>query len=169
MRRGARPDRDGDARDLPLMELALPGVDSGSDLQPKLGDRRVNGMRAADSTRGAVEGGEEAVSRSVPLLAPESGELAPDDGVVCLQKVPPGAVAEFSGALCGADDVREEHGRQHRFRDERHLLAGDEPRDLRRDLRGEKDPPVVVSRDSDCSRAGDRAGDGAPGLSMPGR
>ena len=54
--------------------------------------------------------------------------------------------------------------RQHRFRDERHLFAGDESLDLRRDLRGEEDPPVVVSGDADCSRAGDRARDGAGGL-----
>ena len=71
-----------------------------------LGDR----LRAANRPSRPVEGGEEAVAGRVLLLAPEPGQLAPNQGVMLTEQLAPRAVADLGGALGRADDVGEKQG-----------------------------------------------------------
>jgi hypothetical protein len=79
---------DGEAGDLVPEELDLTGVKPGAHLEPEGPHAVAHGAGAADSARGAVEGGQEAIARGVDLTAAEPAELAPDDGVVLFVLLP---------------------------------------------------------------------------------
>src|SRR5262245_42486742 len=78
--RHPRPDRDRDAGDLLVDDLALAGVEPGAELEPQLGHRVPDRARAADRTRRPVEAGEEPVARRVQLDAAVAGQLASGPG-----------------------------------------------------------------------------------------
>ena len=140
-RRDPRADHHREPRDLALVELALAGVDARADVEPELADALDDRLGAADRPRRAVEGREEAVAGRVLLLAAVARQLAADEGVVTLEQLAPGTVAELGRPRVEPDDVGEEHGREDRVRNLGRRLAGDEPLDLVRDLRREEDPP----------------------------
>ncbi len=75
----------------------------------ELGD----GAGALDRAGRPVEGREEAVAGSVDLPAAKALELRSHETVVTLDELVPLAVAELDRLLRRADDVREEHGREH--------------------------------------------------------
>jgi hypothetical protein len=81
----------GDAGHLAVHQLALARVQADTDFQSELGHRFSDGATAADGACRPVEGGEEAVPRSVHLLAPEAHEVATDELVVALQELAPAA------------------------------------------------------------------------------
>ena len=62
---------------------------------------------------GPVERREEPVAGGVDLPSAEARQLRPHDTVVTLDELMPLAVAELDRLLRRADDVREEHGREH--------------------------------------------------------
>src|SRR5439155_10731765 len=56
------------------------------------------------------------VAGGVDLAPPEARQLLPDCAVVAHQELAPRPVTELPGARARADDVGEEHGREHPFR-----------------------------------------------------
>ena len=79
--------------------------------------RSLNGARdragALDRPGWPIERREETVARRVHLSPAEALELRPHETVVSLDEVVPLAVAELDGLLRGADDVGEQHRREH--------------------------------------------------------
>ena len=146
--RDARADRDGDAGDLALVQLALARVDARANLEPELAHAVHDRVRAANRPRGPVERREETVAGGVLLVAAEPGQLAPHEGVVPVEQLPPGVVAESSGPLGRTDDVREHQRREHGVGNFRCDLSGHEALDLLGELRRQEDAPPIVPGDS---------------------
>ena len=80
---------------------------------PSVADRIDDRLCAADRARGPVEGREEPVARGIDLAPVEAGELASHRGMVLLEQVAPAPVAELGGLLGRADEIGEQHRRQH--------------------------------------------------------
>ena len=78
-------DRDGDAGDLVIVELALARVEAGAHLKTECAYSLNDRFGTADRSRGAVEAGEEAVTGGVHLLAAVADEVAPDERVVAFE------------------------------------------------------------------------------------
>ena len=66
----------------------------GPDLEVERTERVADATRQPDGSGRPVERGEEAVAGGVELATLETGELAAYDGVVPLEELPPGRVAE---------------------------------------------------------------------------
>ena len=121
---------------------------------------RIDGAHA-DGARRPVERREEPVAGRVDLAAAEALELAPDERVVPLEQVAPAPVAELRRPLGRADDVGEEHRREHAVglghrgaTPVRNSSISSSERVLVADPR-----QVVVARQLDEPRAGDLLGD----------
>ena len=122
----ASPDRNGDPGQLPVVPLALAGVEADAELQAQRAHVRNQRARALDRASWAVERGEEAVSGGVDLLSSELRDPPTDDRVMAFEQITPGSVTELRRALGRADDVREEDGRQHTVdAGERHSGSGE--------------------------------------------
>src|SRR5438876_66557 len=136
VRRGGHAGADvhGDTAHVVAPQLALAGVQAGADLEAEWAHRLADGQRTAYRACGTVEGREEAVARRVNLPAAEAAQLLAYGGVVPLEQIAPGAVAEPGGMLRGAHDVGEQHRGQHavvvdhRARPGEELLDRCEPR-----------------------------------------
>jgi len=104
VRRGGHAGADvhGDAAHVVAPQLALAGVQAGADIEAERAQRPADGQRTAHRACGTVEGREEAVARRVNLPAAEAAQLLAYGGVVPLEQVAPGAVAEPGGVLRGA-------------------------------------------------------------------
>src|SRR5207247_5196723 len=66
-----------------------------------------------DGSSGSIEGGQEAITDSVDLSAPEPLKLASDRAVMSVEQVTPAPVAKLRCSFRGADDVSEEDRSQH--------------------------------------------------------
>src|SRR6478672_4797786 len=97
------------------------------DLELERTERVADRRRREYRSRRPVKCGEESVACRIELASLKAGELAPYDGVVLLQQLPPGRIAERGGPFGRADDVREEDGRQN-------ALRHDPARELREEL-----------------------------------
>src|SRR5829696_1971399 len=148
-------DRDGDAGDLVVVQLALARVQAGTKLDAEGAHLLGHGLRAADRPRRAVERGEEAVARSVLFLAAKARELAPHERVMTSQQLTPALVAELTDPLGRPDDVREEEGCEHRIGDGRYGPATDELLDFVDDLGGQENAPVVRALEPNLVRTRD--------------
>src|SRR5262249_10758797 len=73
-------------------------------------------LGAADRTRRPVETREKAVSGRVDFSTTEADELATHDRVMTLEQITPCPVSEIGCSLARADDVGEQHRRQHAIR-----------------------------------------------------
>src|SRR2546423_14438429 len=138
-------DVDGDAADVVAADFDLAGVDAAADVEPE----RTGGIAGRTGTLegrgGSVEGGAEAVAGRLDLAASEACELAADGRVVTVEQITPAAVAEFARSFRGADDVREEYGREHTICRVTTAHTGNELLDLvQRDAGVVGCPPVVV-------------------------
>src|SRR5215470_15717501 len=133
-RRDTGAGADDDPCDLPLVELALPRVNSCPELEPDRLHRGENPLRAPDRPCRPVERCEEPIAGRVALDSPIAGQLPAHECVVTLEEVPPGAISQLSRAIGRAHDVREEHRRQHRVRHDDRPVARDERLDLVDDL-----------------------------------
>src|ERR671922_2330082 len=113
-RRGDHPRGgvDGDAANLVRYQLALAGVQAGTDLEVERTKGIADCTRAANRPSRPVECREEAVAGRVHLAAAKALQPAPDERMVLLQERAPLTVAQLGGAFGGSHDVREEHGRQ---------------------------------------------------------
>ena len=80
----AGADRDGDAGDLVVEQLALARVEAGAQLEVEGLDRAVNRLCAADRARRPVERCKESVAGGVVFDAAEARELRADRRVVAL-------------------------------------------------------------------------------------
>src|SRR5438067_11934507 len=108
-----RADVDGKAGDLAVGHLALAGVDSRPHLEAEAAQVLADRAGALDRAARTVEGGEDAVPGGVDLFAPVLAQPPPDHGVVPLEQLPPGAVAERRCPLGRADEVGEENRREY--------------------------------------------------------
>src|SRR5439155_12325153 len=91
----ARGDVHGDATDLALAQLDLPGVKSGADLDALTPQLVANAEGAADATGRAVECREYPVARGPMELAAVLLELRANHGVMCIEHGTPAPVSEF--------------------------------------------------------------------------
>src|SRR6185369_17864424 len=102
-RGGARgdPGTDGhcDSAEFAVDGLDFAGVHAAPDLQPKRTDRLGDRAGAADGPCRPVEGGEEAVSGRVDLLAAVATQERTYYGVVSLDDVSPRAIADLGRTL----------------------------------------------------------------------
>ena len=78
---------DVDPTDLPGDDLALPDMQSRSDLDAEFGRGVTDGSGAPDGSGGSVERGEHTVARGVDLTAVEPLQLTADHGQERLQQV----------------------------------------------------------------------------------
>src|SRR3954447_21521770 len=115
-------------------------VQPGPDLEVERTERVTDRRRGDNRSRRPVEGGKETVASRVELATLEAGQLAAHDGVMPLQQLPPGRIAERGRALGRADDVREEDGRQDALR----LDSAGELRDESRRQRHRRPVSLVV-------------------------
>ena len=111
--RDSRTDVHGHAGDVLAADLELTGVESSADVDAQSSEGVANGDGAVDGSSRSVEGGHEFISDRVDFLAAEALQLAAHGPVVAVEDLTPLAVAQLSGALGGADDVGEQHRRQH--------------------------------------------------------
>ena len=85
-------------------------MQSRTDLDPQLSDALSDVERTPDRASRAVECGVEAVTRRVGLDATPPLKRVPNDGVVSLDQVLPGAISQRGLPLGRADDVGEQDG-----------------------------------------------------------
>jgi len=104
----AGSDVNGQAADVPLLELDLAHVEAAPYLEAELADRVPDRVGARQRARGALEDDEESVARRLDLAPRESLEPAPDDSVMAVEECVPCLVAHARGALGRADDVGEQ-------------------------------------------------------------
>ena len=107
------PGGDSDPRDLRADDLALPRMDSRSDVEIKLvsaGDDAVGTHNGASRT---IESAEETVAGRVDLDASAGRELTANGSVVFLQHATPRSVSQCGRTLCGGDEIGKEHRREH--------------------------------------------------------
>ena len=108
-------------------DLALAGVQAGADLEPEPRD----GVRSSACAQRIARAGPSKVARkpspAVSTSRPRKrASCAPDRRVVRLEQLAPAPVAELARALGRADDVGEEHRREHAVRLGRLAHAGQE-------------------------------------------
>jgi hypothetical protein len=152
-----RTDVHGDAGDPVVSELDLAGVEPRPDLEIQRSHRRNNRLSAADGPSRAVERCEEAIAGRIHLTAVEPLQLAPDSRVMLLDEVPPATIPELRGSGGGADEIREEHSRQHTRGAPRLPRSCQELSNLGDGRLGIEPGHVIVRGKLDISRARDRS------------
>jgi hypothetical protein len=96
----ARSDRDCEAGDLAVVDLALAHVDSDPGFEPDRSDAIDDRLCGADRPGWAVEGREEAIAGGVALLPSEAAELSAHNRVVFGEKVSPSPIADLCDTFC---------------------------------------------------------------------
>ncbi|HEU0245692.1 MAG TPA: hypothetical protein VFR38_01260 [Gaiellaceae bacterium] len=89
-------------------------MDAGTHLKTELTRALDDRAGACDRACGTLEAAEEPVSSIVQLSSSIPAELAPNVSVVTFEDVAPGAVAELGCVFSRANEICEEHRRQHR-------------------------------------------------------
>jgi hypothetical protein len=92
------------------LDLAFTGMQADADADAQITDLLGDDAGTADRSCGAIECGEEAVSRGIDLVSPKAGELSADDAVVAVEYRGPGAVAQLGDGVGRPDDVGEHDG-----------------------------------------------------------
>lgn len=105
-----RSDVYGDTIDVVVRELDLACVQPHPDLDPEGTNGMGDGLGAVDRPSGPVKGDEKAVPGEPDLPSSVSREFPSCDVVVCADKVAPGAISKFGGALGGCHDIGEKYG-----------------------------------------------------------
>ena len=136
---------DGDATDAVAALLALAGVEPGAQAETERGDTLACRDGAADCTRRPVERREVAVARDVDLTTPMPARLAPEHREDLRDEIGPCAISATCELLGRADDVGEEHGREHAIGLGDAALAGHELLDLGEDRFRVAHPREVVA------------------------
>jgi len=143
--RDAGSDMDGDAPDVGAIELDLARVETGSDVEPEVANGGADRLRAADRSRRAVEDRQQAIACRDDLASTEPVELLACDGVVPIEQLLPRVITERPGSFGGADDVREEHRREHSLGLGRWLGTGQKLLELGRHPRLVSRPEEVLA------------------------
>ena len=168
-RRDSRADVDRHAPNVVADELDLAGVETRPDLQAEGPERIRQGQRAADGAGRAVEDGQEPVAGGADLASGVARQLIAYPGVMSVEHVGPGGVGELGGALGGAHDVREQHGREHPVGLGLGPCPGQEFLDLAEDRIRVADPgKMVVPVELDDRRPRDALGHEPAGLDRDG-
>src|SRR6266513_2344157 len=103
----------GDATDITILSLLqLAGVLAGPDFQADCPECIANRLGAGDGPRWSIEQDQGAVPSCLDQLSTIALDLAVQDPVVRLEKVPPAEIADARGNRCRPHDVRKEHGAQ---------------------------------------------------------
>jgi hypothetical protein len=92
--RDASPDRNGDACDLAVDQLALARVHSRTNLDPEIPDASAGILGASDRSGGTIEVGVEAVAGGVDLHAAPAFEGLPNKDVMALDNLLPSVISE---------------------------------------------------------------------------
>jgi hypothetical protein len=105
-------DVDAEAGHVVLALLHLADVKADADLHADILHGLADRTRATHSTSWAVEDREESIAGSIDLLPVEARKRPSHLGVVRVQTIAPGKVAQARGVAGGVDDVSKHHGRQ---------------------------------------------------------
>jgi hypothetical protein len=108
-RRNPRAYVNSDTANIVADHFALACMEPSTDLYAERPDFLGNGTGAANAARWTVKGGEKAVSSCFHFMASKAREIAPDRGVMIVEKIAPALIAECGGFLGRADDVGEEN------------------------------------------------------------
>ena len=103
----------GDSREVGAAHFAFACMDTGAHVKLKFVCRCDDCLGASDGPRGAVEGGEEAVSTGAYLASAEGVELGADHCIMTIERSAPGVVALPCREGGRSNDVCEEHGGEH--------------------------------------------------------
>jgi hypothetical protein len=141
-------------------------VQARTNLEAEEADGLHDRSRATNSTRRAVEGGEEAVACGVDFVPAEAPELATHGRVVLFEQVAPPAVGELGRACCRTGEVGEKDRCKHTIRRRGLALAGEELTDLRESVVGREPQHVIVPRQLDVACSRNRFGQEAPVLDV---
>ena len=109
----ARAEVDRDASDVALDEVDLPRVQARSHVDADSSEALVDRFGASDGASGSVEGREESVTRRLHLSSFEPVERPTDELVMLGEELAPSGVSDLGRAVGRADDIGEEHGREH--------------------------------------------------------
>ena len=99
--------------DVSVDEVDLAGVQAGSNVDADRAEELVDRLCASDRAGGTVEGREESVTGRLHLSSFEPVERSADEPVVLGEELSPSGVSDLGRAVCRADDVGEEYGREH--------------------------------------------------------
>jgi hypothetical protein len=105
-----RPDMQSDTADLGARHLDLPGMQTSADFDPELVTSSDNIQSATNRASRSIEGDEEPITCGINLAASKPSDLSPNHGVMPLEKLLPGTIAETGSELCRAGNVREKQG-----------------------------------------------------------
>jgi hypothetical protein len=100
-------------------QLAFAGVQTSANLQAQVMDPVADRDRAADRAAGTIEHRERSVAERLHEPPSVALDLLAHLDVVALKQRPPLAVTELGGTLGRADDVGEQHRREHAVADDR--------------------------------------------------
>ena len=98
--------------DLGARHFDLPSMQTSADLDTELVPCFNNVQSAMNRASRSIEGGEEPITGGINLAASKPSELSPNHGVMLLEKLYPGTIAETVSELCRAGNVREKQGRE---------------------------------------------------------
>jgi hypothetical protein len=109
----ARRDMNGETANIWAVKFYLSGMNPGADINPE-GSRSLNyRQRAMNSTRRAIEGGEETVAEALDLVAAKAVQGLANDLVMRSKHRVPTLVAKRLSPFCGGNYVSEQDRRQH--------------------------------------------------------
>jgi hypothetical protein len=113
-RNNPRTDMDCEAGAFVIQDIAIPGVQCDPKREPNRPDRLPDsdgGQERVGNATHAAEDNKEPIARRIHLLAPEQGQLRPDESVVPLEQGYPVGIADARGKARGADNVGEQRRR----------------------------------------------------------
>lgn len=106
-RRHTRTDVERDPRGFAAPDLALAGMNAGTNLEAEIAHAVLHRDRRTQSMRRDVEHDHEPVAGALQHSTPETGGAGPNQVVMALSQLEPTVVAELDRAGSGIDDVRE--------------------------------------------------------------
>lgn len=128
--RHASPDVHGDPADVVAAKLDFAGVNADPNFETQRIERTVKTAPALHGASRAVKRGEDTVAGRLDQAATVPLDLVPYHQIALVEELPPLAVTDGCGLLCGAHDVGEHDGRQHPVRRCERASSGDEGLDL---------------------------------------
>jgi hypothetical protein len=135
---------DGDASDIVTEQFDFSGVQSSTDFDPELSDRIADVAGAANRARWAVENRDKRIADRIDFASAEPGKLLPNQNVVLLKELQPGPITTVHHSLGRANNIREEHRREHAIRLAGWFVSGQDFLDFVDDLVAILCPPRVI-------------------------
>src|SRR4030095_13732682 len=139
-----RTDMDGDASDIVTEQFNFSGVQAGTDFDPQLSNRIADVAGAANRARRAIENRDKRIADRIDFASAKAGKLLPHQGVMLLKELQPGPISAVHHSLGRANNIREEHRREHAIRFAGWFVAGQHFLDFIDDLVAVLCPPRVI-------------------------